>query len=147
MELMKRRRELMQGGKLDTSPKILQYDATYLANGSIDTTEVSQGYCVTDKYAYPTIENTAGTIAFYGTYSKIALVYKNGGSEKMDYWTLANAGSPRQCLNAGSDAIAFTLAMSTLDDSYCYIVDTGVILFAGKNTIYYGYKNINDMPT
>lgn len=63
----------------------------------------------------------------------------------MDYWTLGVTQSPRKFINIGSDAIAITLSMFRLDESYAYIVETGQILFAGNNTPYYGHRNISEL--
>lgn len=146
MDLMSiRRKMLMSGGKkvIDTSPKIVAYDSTYGINGNIVNAE---GYCCTALYSYLPMQ-IKGTIAYYGTSGKIMVLYKNNGSVKVDYWILQNEQSPRTCINVGTDSAVFTLEMSKLPDCYAYIVDTGQILFAGKNSLYYGYTNINDMPT
>ena len=140
-----RRKMLMSGGKkvVDTSPIIVAYDSKYTGNGSIYQ-EV--GFCCTALYSYLPMQRT-GTIAYYGTSGKIMVLYRNNGSERVDHWNLQNARSPRTCINVGTDSAVFTLETSELPDCYAYIVDTGQILFAGKNSPYYGYTNINDMPT
>lgn len=132
----------MQTHKLDTSPVILQYGVLYKTNGDVET---NADYCVTDLYYYPTLTETA-TIAYYGMGGERCVVYKNSGTTYMDYWFLMDSQSPRKVINVGSDAIKFTLKMSELDNCYAYLQDTGQIFFAGKNSIYYGYTNINDMP-
>lgn len=128
--------------KLDTSPVILQYDVSYQSNGDIGT---NVNYCITGLYYYPVLTQT-GTIGYFGTDGKIAVVYKNNGTERVDYWVLQDAQSPRACLNTGSDAIKFSLKTIELDNCYAYLQETGQIFFAGKNSPYYGYTNINDMP-
>ena len=138
-----RRRLLMQQSGLDTSPVILAYNAIYNANGYINQVD-GAGYCVTDLYYYPTLTAT-GTIGYFGTDSKTCVVYKNNGTTKVDYWALQENQSPRKCINTGSDAIKFTLKMSDLDDCYAYLQDTGQIFFAGKNSIYYGHRNISEL--
>ena len=140
-----RRRFLMASGKkvIDTSPIIVAYDSEYVSDGS---TRQSVGFCCTALYSYLPMQ-TKGTIAFYGTSGKNMVLYRNNGSQRVDYWVLYNAQSPRTCINVGTDSAVFTLETSKLPDCYAYIVDTGQILFAGKNSPYYGYTNINDMPT
>ena len=144
MDVMQIRRMLLeQGGKIDTSPVILAYDTKYQ---NIGTTTAFVGLCITAKYFYPQLESK-GTLAFHGTDidgNCTCIVYRNAGTEQMDYWVLKDAQSPRNFINIGSDAMAFTLVTSQIDNSYAYIVETGQILFAGKNSIYYGKKNIND---
>ena len=66
----------------------------------------------------------------------------------MYIWIIGHWGetqSPKECINIGSDAIEITLSMFRLDESYAYIVETGQILFAGKNTPYYGHRNISEL--
>lgn len=46
--------------------------------------------------------------------------------------------------NGAISKIAFTLASAHIDDSYAYMNDTGYIIFAGKNTQYYGKQYITD---
>lgn len=143
MEL--RRRMLMPGGKkvVDTSPIIVAYDSRYSGNGSI---RQEVGFCCTALYSYLPMQRT-GTIAFYGTSGKIMVLYRNNGSNRVSNWNLREAQSPRTCIDEGTDSAVFTLETSKLPDCYAYIVETGQILFAGKNSPYYGYTNINDMPT
>ena len=145
MDMMAIRRRVLLGGKkvIDTSPKIVAYDSAY---GSSGNAVYAEGFCRTDLYSYLPMQ-IKGTIAYYGTSSKIMVLYKNNGGARVDYWVLHNEQSPRKCINVGTDSAVFTLETSKLPDCYAYIVDTGQILFAGKNSPYYGYTNINDMPT
>lgn len=131
----------MMQSKLDTSPVILLYNAKYQANG---TYSAAYGLCVTRIYNYPAM-NFKATIAYYGTDSGTMIVYKTGTTNILDYWVLKNGQSPRNCVNPTSDGMAFTLSMDKLNECYCYIVETGQILFAGKNTPYYGRRNISEL--
>lgn len=140
MDVMQRRRELlaMQTTVLDTSPIIAQYDKRISVRNDVD----AEDFCITQRYYYPP-SDAFQTLAYFGTDGAQCRVYKN--DEYMDYWTLAVAQSPRECINIGSDAIAITLSMFKLDESYAYIVETGQIFFAGKNTPYYGHRNISEL--
>lgn len=131
----------MQETTLDTSPVILQYGVSYASNGTIQT---DAGYCVTAMYYYPVLPVT-GTIGYYGTQTKNAPNYKNNGTTYVDWWALQESESPRRCLPKGTDAIKFTLKTSMLDDCYAYLQDTGQIFFAGKNSVYYGHRNISEL--
>ena len=146
MGLMMRRSVLLASGKkvIDTSPVIVAYDSSYRPNGSI---QQRVGTCCTALYSYLPMQ-TKGTIAFYGTGTTgiNMVLYKNNASKRVDFWPLNDTQSPRNCINVGTDSAVFTLEMSKLSDCYAYIVETGQILFAGKNSPYYGYTNINDMP-
>lgn len=41
------------------------------------------------------------------------------------------------------DKIAFTLATAHIDDSYAYRMGDGLVIFAGRNTPYYGKRYVN----
>ena len=45
-----------------------------------------------------------------------------------------------------ANKVRFTLITAHVDDSYVYFTDTGDIIFAGKNTKYYGMANIDGTP-
>ena len=65
----------------------------------------------------------------------------------VDYWNLYSIVNEerRNVINIGSDGMAFTLLTENLSGSYAYILETGEILFAGKNTPYYGHRNISEL--
>lgn len=123
---------------LDTSPIIAMYDKRISIKNDVD----AEDFCITERYYYPP-SDAVQTLAYYGTDGKQCRVYKN--DVYMDYWTLGETQSPKKCINIGSDAIEITLSMFRLDESYAYIVETGQILFAGKNTPYYGHRNISEL--
>ena len=144
MGLMEIRRRMLMGGKkvIDTSPKILQYGVRYITRGAIS--EYSDR-CITDKYQYEAV-NQNQTLVTYGVESYL-ITYKPDGSY-LDYWTLNGTDVySRNVINANSGYLACTLNTNRIDVSYAYLQETGQILFAGKNSPYYGYTNINDMPT
>ena len=135
-----RRRLMMMPHGIDTSPIIERYNAK-LAGDIV----AADGYCVTAKYYYQS-SNTVQTIAYYfGEASLQCQVFRNNGETYMDYWVLQKRQSPRTCINAGSDAIWFTIEMNEINNCYAYIIETGQIFFAGKNTPYYGHRNISEL--
>ena len=129
---------MKQEAVLDTSPIIALYNKGISVRNDVD----KEDFCITQRYYYPP-SDVVQTLAYYGTDGAQCRVYKN--DVYMDYWTLAPAQSPRKFINIGSEAIAITLNMFKLDESYAYIVETGQILFAGKNSIYYGHRNISEL--
>ena len=132
----------MQKTKLDTSPIIREYNTEY--NPYNLSPVYADGFCTTVVYQYPILTATA-TIAYYGTDGRNMILLKNDAAVYMDYWRLTHPDNPRKCMNAGSDGAMFTLNMEMIDDCYAYLVETGQIFFAGKNTPYYGHRNISEL--
>ena len=141
MDVMEaRKRLLMRKRGLDTSPVILQYDVRLWSDGSITT---KNGACITKSYDYDVGLNRR--FDHYGLASS-TINYKNG--EFFDYWNVPSDDAPKtnQILAASNtQQIQFTLITSLLDDCYVINVGTGDILFAGKNSIYYGHRNISEL--
>lgn len=137
--LVARRRMLMRKPPLDTSPRIAEY-GVYL-NRSASGTAVDSSWCYTDWYdidPHPSNNNIIDNV----TNSNHTFQFvKSGGSG--DYWY----GSSR---NLAGEPIkirfSMTIAMLNGETEYAYSSTTGQIFFAGRNTPYYGYTNINDMP-
>ena len=117
---------------IDTSPIILQYDKRYNSGNIIDQT----GYCITEIYGYA----PSSSIQYVTTNNVFfqLMIYKDG--VYLDYWSPGNYK-----LNVNSNGLAVTLNTNDIDNSYLYINGTGQILFAGKNTIYYGHRNISEL--
>ena len=139
---MQRRRELMMlGGKPDTSPVILANNAKYVPGG---TTATDTQTSITKMYSVSLRTSNTRQALCYGimpaTLNYLDGVYK-------DYWNQTVTSSPANVtiFNANVNQVCFTLKTSMIDDSYVILSD-GEILFAGKNSIYYGYTKTNDMP-
>ena len=138
----------MQAAKktIDTSPRILQYGVRY-GNGNPATKPLIEdnNYCITDKYEYEP-QSTKQTLVTNGIGNTL-LVFGTTG-EYMDYWVWPNTadGTQRTVINVNSGMLSCCILISALDTTYAYLKETGQILFAGKNSPYYGYTNINDMP-
>ena len=126
---------------INTSPRIAEYDKKCDRNST--TVSTSEGYCYTVWYDIVPISNTI-----------IHLVGENmPGSPACFQYTLVGGGRDwdyfptRIIVAANANTIRFSLITANIDTSYVYVQETGQILFAGRNTPYYGYTNINDMPT
>jgi len=134
--------------KLDTSPKIFQYDTGIPASNPRGTHPVS-GCCVTELYSYQLFTTgayrTLVTTGGWGNVQGILTLWKD--AVYVDYWGTNSADNyERAVIMPNTNGLRISLNMSRLDDAYALIKETGEILFAGKNSIYYGYTNINDMP-
>ena len=140
-----RRRVLMASRKvIDTSPKILQHGVRYLENGS---TLSKANTCITVIYDLDvTINSSSNRLGTtYGVVPSI-INYIDGAYD--DYWNLYSNTKPisTKFFAYGSNQVSFTLQEDMLDVCYAIHNATGQILFAGKNSPYYGYTNVNDMP-
>lgn len=136
---MQRRRELMmQTHKPDTTLKIAQENA-YWRLGEITPQSNSVASIL---YSYPA--STEGRKLVYSGLVYALNVFQDGVYK--DYWS-CRSDDQRNVLNANTNQIAVSAPTRDIDDAYAYLPDTGQILFAGKNTPYYGYTNINDMPS
>lgn len=138
------RRGLMMGQKkvLDTTPIILENNARLATDGSVITT--TDGRCITAIYDCH-VTNNRRTFIHYGL-SQSTINYKNGAY--YDYWNNQSPNEIKTTVLAkdGTEQMQFTVVSNLIDDCYVIYENTGQILFAGKNSPYYGYTNINDMP-
>ena len=139
--MMRRAALLRAGGKtLDTSPVIAWYDKrNNRGPGLVD----DSNSVVTVLYEYPP-SNIIQTLVGYGIKDSVH-IYKN--SAYIDYWAFFaySKENTRQILNTYSNGIKVDIVKSMIDDSYLYIKDTGQILFAGKNSVYYGHTNVSEL--
>lgn len=146
MDLMERRRVMLASGKkvLDTSPIIIQYGVKF-PQGDPETVGLvaDSSCCITDKYQYEQ-SNKVQTLVARGITT--ALIIYNSDGAYIDWWSWWSGTTERRAINTQSAMISCTILIDQLTTAYAYIKDTGQILFAGKNSPYYGYTNINDMP-
>jgi len=143
MGLMARRRVLLASGKkvIDTTIKILAENSRWVIGGRVDALE---GVNASIIYTYEP-QSVGRQLVYGGLYDQL-IIFENGTYK--DYWTAyVGASDTRNVINANSNGIGVTVATSKIDDAYAYLPSNGQILFAGKNTPYYGYTNVNDMPT
>lgn len=142
----------VQSGGIDTSPKIAEYGTCWGA--SIDGINTNANWCRTEWYEMNPSPGRADRIYGYvGADSRNQSFQYKGistldGSIKSD-WYYWNGTVPRpiQITDTNLVRISFSIEISAIDSSYAYSGMTGQIYFAGRNTPYFGYKNINDMPT
>lgn len=140
--------------QIDTSPKIAEYGVYWNRTKGGKTADAN--WCITEFYefeqqaarrttlkGYIGNDGTAKTFQYYGL--------NNIGGDTSD-WYYFNAGDNEGTRDLGGtynsntwQRITFSIHQDKLDDCYVYVQQTGQIFFAGKNTIYYGYTNINDM--
>lgn len=144
-----RRSVLLASGKkvIDTTPIIEIYGKRQGAGNPISKPRIDDDNSgITVFYDYEPV-NYQRTIVRYGITS-IMTVYTSDHTY-YDYWSVAatDVSLERKCLNPNSGAVKLDIYLPLIDDCYFYIKETGEILFAGKNSPYYGYTNINDMPT
>ena len=107
-------------------------------------------WCVTIWYK-PKIQQT-GEITICDNQSEADHhVYQYLFSNDTRDWFYRGSDNKRQIRNANNtlylSEIRFSVKTEEIDDAYAYVVETGEIFFAGKNTPYYGYTNLNQMPT
>ena len=154
MDVMQaRRRLLMMPHGIDTSPKIAAYGkACALANtGERDVPYDS----ITDWYVFA--PKTIGQLTIY--YETPAALIRNDGNYQFyainaestmirDWYYNTSATNKTRTIgwtNFTLQEIRFTVITANIDDVYAYVVETGQIFFAGKNTIYYGHRNISEL--
>lgn len=149
MSLLMRRRMMMQARVecLDTTPIILDYGRR-LNRGEGYYIESLSNICTTDYYNIEPSDSVQ-----YITYKLNSITdsylnyhcYKDG--VYIDYWSERSVGDAiitDSKVSAGANQLRFTLFVDKIDDSFCYVNNTGKILFAGKNTEYYGKRTIYD---
>lgn len=138
---------------IDTSPKIVEYGKglAYAQTGE----RWDNNFCITEWYpfdvgtvnpihlynkAYVTQYVRACNYQYYGTNAD--------GAVRRD-WYYNKADDPERYIGWNTytlKEIRFSIPIKEIDDSFAYVEETGQIFFAGKNSPYYGYTNINDMP-
>lgn len=124
--------------RLNTSPKIAEY-GYYLSRSGTGVTAGS-AWCYTEYYQLE--RNGSQQICDNNTDTNHTFQYQNNNEgTTWDFWY-----GPKRYVNA-YNIIRFSIKTNNINDSYAYSSTSGQIFFAGKNTIYYGYTNIHDMPT
>ena len=128
------------------SPIIEAYHCYLPANNKYDepySTEWNwENKCVTALYEFPA-QSFIQTMVTYGlNYDAYGVLrcYKNGVA--FDWW---GQSTERTCIPIGTNGIRATALIDQLDECYFYLKETGQILFAGKNSIYHGHKNISEL--
>lgn len=135
------RRMLMRKPPLDTSPRIAEY-GKHLNRSNTDTT-VSANYCYTEWYDLNFESYTKLTMNYarMPESAGITYQYRNTETGAADWYYFPN----KKTIEVKFNQIRFSIAISHLRDCYLYFQETGEILFAGKDTIYYGHRNISEI--
>ena len=150
MDLMQvRRRMLLNARKVDTSPKIAVYGKACAtsATGERD----SETSCITEWYDFDPAQK--GLVMMHYYIKNLASVrntnYQYTDDSGHQDWYYSRSDYTRQIgwSNSTLQKIRFTIVTADMDDVYAYCETTGQIFFAGRNTAYWGYTNINDMPS
>ena len=149
MDMMAIRRRVLMGAKkvLDTTPIIEIYGKQQGAGNPIRFPPIDDNNSgIIIFYDYEPVKYHR-TMVYYGT-SAVMSMYRSDHSY-MDYRRVEATAAPAETfgLKAHSVAVKVDIYLPLIDDCFFYIKETGEILFAGKNSPYYGYTNINDMPT
>lgn len=149
--MMALRRKVMAAAKqklVDTTPKIAEYGVScaYSATGEQSYTTM----CITDYYLFNPQQLGKLTIHVYlpnANFRMYNYQYSNEDESFKDWYY--DPGDGRLIGNATATLyrIRFSILQAVLDDCYAYCTETGQIFYAGKNSIYYGYTNLNDMPS
>lgn len=142
MDLMKRRRGIIASQQgLDTSPKIVEYDKYLERDGT--ATGAAVGWCYTEWILFDPQRTGMLMVVDNCTQSNRVFQYQNEQGSYADYWY----GPERIIGNADVTLykIRFSIETAKIDDSYAYCETTGQIMFAGKNTQYYGHRNISEL--
>ena len=155
MDMMEIRRRVLMGNRkkvIDTSPKIAEYGCYYRRH---ETKVIDTEWCFTewiDVLDAPlnrcTICDAFASQYITGSVPKSYLYFFNDGSTDHYYGSSDFSFFERGAVRTGVyiTSIAWSLKIENLDKCYAYLKETGQIFFAGKDSPYYGYTNINDMP-
>lgn len=147
MDGMMRRRNMgikSGGAVIDNSPVIEYYDKRIYGSNLVDYV----GRCVTQVYTLPTYATRRCEVVVHsGTATDNSChVYADGVYK--DWW---NGG---HYINQGCNQGRWSLVTDDIDNSYCYLKNNGqvmpdelkgYIIFAGRNTIYYGHQYIQEV--
>lgn len=147
--------------EIDTTAKVVKENTIMLNNG-VESAKEYGGITRVYKTSYPTtglhlagiIPTTGSVIAAYGARlvpydaDGVAIDYVKENDGNYNRWaqdatgTMTEFTSPAWSVRAFT-SIVFTVDMRYLDDAYMYNYATGQVYFAGKNTPYYGMRNIS----
>lgn len=151
--MMSIRRRVLLGSRkkvIDTSPKIAEYGVSWGRANGVKRTNL-YNWCITERYELNPIYGRINVVGYIGAdNTNITFQYYGIKDDDSSFegWYYFNGASSRAIgsTNATLQEITFSIKTDIIDNAYAYIKETGQILFAGKNTPYYGYTNINDMP-
>lgn len=150
MDLMEIRRRIMAGRSVNTTPKIEEYGVYWNRTQGKKSENVKWG--TTKWYTFDPLYLGAVTIDGYIGADNTGICFqyeglRNGNTVWKD-WYYFNGQTYRGIgrYDVTLQVISFSIELSKIDDVYAIVRQTGQILFAGKNTPYFGYTNKKDMP-
>lgn len=154
MDLMAARRSLlMQMVRTDTTAKILEYGKFWARQYGVTTN--NNGWGITDWiYFNPTqvggpitICDTCTTPGVQETGYTYQYTTEDGSFKDWYYHDTNNERRIQSATNTKTlYKITFSIYLPRIHSTYAYCKETGQIFFAGRDTPYYGYFNLNDMP-
>jgi hypothetical protein len=127
------------GEEIDTAP-VIEHDGYNLSKTDGTLVEGTM-YSVTKYYEFEqltaarSIEHVVGSAAILGAYDE--------SGSFLDYFS-GLASEKTSNLPAGTAKIRFAIADAYIEKAYAYWTDTGEVIFAGKDSAYYGKTNINE---
>lgn len=135
----------------DTNPELVYTPNKYLTKDSSVDGEDMTGAGITDYL--PVARNDV--FVYYNPASALAnqngilgqIVVYNNNKASADWWNCRANGTAGSftCLRfTGNGYVRLNVPMEGIKDCYAYNSTTGVIYYAGINTLYYGKTNIND---
>ena len=138
MDMMEARLRMMamQESVNDTTIKILEYDKIW-RQGNLANSNDSAASII---YTFEP-KSVARKLVYEYLYVQLNL-FTDG--TYVDYWNV-RIGDTRNVINANCNGLAVSIESINEANAYAYLPDTGEILFAGKNSIYYGHKNISEL--
>lgn len=139
--------------KIDTSPKIAVY-GKYLRNAT--RIESDAGWCYTEWVECNQEGQTAGTAkyivdAFASCLPQEGIPHSfqfETSDGLVDYWYNPNNNFEeyrRKCGSKNIVRVRWSLLIANIDKCYAFLENTGQIFFAGKNSIYFGHRNISEL--
>ena len=148
LDVMQRRRDLLMahGRKLDTTPKIAEYGKYWSRTFGI--TNQHPSWCITDWYGV--VDAPSGDVKINGYVGDDGIghtfqYYFSDGSKDWFYFNGINPRTIPASTSKKLTSITFSIVVAEIDNSYAFVVETGQILFAGKNTPYYGHHSIYEL--
>ena len=151
MDGINRRRDMMveeAGSVIDNAPVIEFYDSKLNANGTVSA---NTGTCTTDWVTVP--EQTGRMYCTHYGCDGTTVDYLDDVRKDYSNWGSTSAENINGFITHPCNRMKLTLKTSMLDDCYAYVkiqsqnIESarGYILFAGRNSIYYGHQYIQEV--
>lgn len=134
--------------RLDTSPRIAEYGVSWVRGKELKVSNID--WCITEWYKFKESVTSADYVVGYigDDGNSHTFQYHNEQSTQKDWYYFYNGdqeGRQRIVYVNYPYEISFSIYIPIIKNAYIYIERTGEILFAGKNTPYYGHTNISEL--